>query len=65
MQQTTLETAKSYEKEALERIRRMNIIAADLEVKGTKRSQGGIAGISESWADDTRRQLHGLQEHDI
>lgn len=65
MQQTTLETAKSYEKEALERIRRMNIIAADLEVKGTKRNQGGIAGISESWADDTRRQLHGLQEHDI
>ena len=65
MQQATLETAKNYEKEALERIRRMNIVAADLEVKGTKRGPGGVAGISEGWTDETRRQLHSLQEHDV
>lgn len=59
MQKKGLETAKVYETEALERIRRMNIVAADLEVKGNRKSQGsalpGIAG--ETWFDDTRRQL--------
>jgi COP9 signalosome complex subunit 1 len=37
-----LEAAKKYEKEALERVRRMSIAAADLEVKGT--TKGGVRG---------------------
>lgn len=59
MQKKGLETAKLYETEAIERIRRMNISAADLEVKGTRKGPGsampGIAG--EAWFDETRRQL--------
>lgn len=37
MQVSALETAKGYEREAIARIRRMNIAAADLEVKGQKK----------------------------
>ncbi|KAK3391729.1 26S proteasome subunit RPN7-domain-containing protein [Sordaria brevicollis] len=49
MQSATLERFGNYEKQALDRIRRMNIIAADLEVKGTGKTaamnpiQGGMA----------------------
>ncbi|KAK8136628.1 26S proteasome subunit RPN7 [Apiospora sp. TS-2023a] len=60
MQTKGLETAKNYEREALERIRRMNIAAADLEVKGPRKGVGNaMSGISggETWFDDTRRQL--------
>lgn len=37
VQRSALETARKYEKEAVERIRRMSLVAADLEVKGSKR----------------------------
>lgn len=40
MQAAALEAARDYEKEALERIRRMSIIAADLEVKGPRKGHG-------------------------
>ncbi|KAI1828418.1 26S proteasome subunit RPN7-domain-containing protein [Xylaria intraflava] len=46
MQTKALDTVKQYEKEALERIRRMGIVAADLEVKGSSRKgPGGAAGL--------------------
>lgn len=60
MQTKGLETAKNYEREALERIRRMNIAAADLEVKGTRKGMGNpmsSIGGGETWFEDTRRQL--------
>jgi COP9 signalosome complex subunit 1 len=57
MQAKGLEAAKNYEKEALERIRRMSIAAADLEVKGNTRKGAGLPSMSDTWFDDTRRQL--------
>lgn len=39
LQTKTLETVKSYEKDALDRIRRMSILAAELEVKGQRKQQ--------------------------
>ncbi|ORY70050.1 COP9 signalosome complex subunit 1 [Pseudomassariella vexata] len=56
MQANALEAAKNYEKEALERIRRMNIVAADLEVKGTARARAGLGG--DQWFNETRRQMN-------
>lgn len=38
MQQKALKVAHAYEKEAKERLRRINIIAAGLEVKGPKQT---------------------------
>ncbi|KAK7751050.1 hypothetical protein SLS62_007035 [Diatrype stigma] len=55
MQTKALETAKRYEKEALERIRRMSLAAADLEVKGVPKKTPIV--LSESWMDDSRRQI--------
>ncbi|KAK9417110.1 putative 26S proteasome subunit RPN7-domain-containing protein [Seiridium cardinale] len=59
MQVKALEAAKNYEKEALERIRRMSIIAADLEVKGGGRKGNGPggSGISEVWYEETRKGI--------
>ncbi|KAI0166608.1 PCI-domain-containing protein [Xylariaceae sp. FL1272] len=48
MQIKGLETAKNYEKEALERIRRMSIAAAELEVKGSQRRQPGMGSAPSS-----------------
>ncbi|OTB17933.1 hypothetical protein K445DRAFT_315673 [Daldinia sp. EC12] len=60
MQKKALDSARNYEKEVLERIRRMNIAAADLEVKGSKKVVGGGAGnmpgVGDVWMDETRRQ---------
>lgn len=56
MQTTALETAKNYEKEALERIRRMSIMAAELEVKGHGRKAGPPgSGVTDMWFEDTRK----------
>lgn len=56
MQTNALDAAKNYEKEALERIRRMSIMAADLEVKGHGRKGGPPgSGITDMWYDDTRK----------
>ena len=54
MQTTALETARNYEKEALERIRRMSLAAADLEVKGSRKfaANAGLAGPNEVAFDD-------------
>ncbi|KAK6088331.1 26S proteasome subunit RPN7 [Seiridium cupressi] len=59
MQVKALGAAKNYEKEALERIRRMSIIAADLEVKGGGRKGNGPggSGISEVWYEETRKGI--------
>lgn len=56
MQMKALETVKKYEREALERIRRMNLAAADLEVKGAPRKgvggAGSLPGLTEILLDD-------------
>ncbi|KAI0481054.1 26S proteasome subunit RPN7-domain-containing protein [Xylariaceae sp. FL0804] len=64
MQTKGLRTAQNYEKEALERIRRMSLVAAELEVKGQLRKGGGgaagnIPGVGDIWADEgsSRRRM--------
>jgi len=52
-----LQTAKAYEKEALDRLRRMSIAAADLEIRGSKRPGQGHNTISDKWYDDTMRGM--------
>ncbi|KAH7041317.1 26S proteasome subunit RPN7 [Microdochium trichocladiopsis] len=59
MQNKALETARNYEKEAVDRIRRISLAAADLEVKGTSRKAPGSNRAEtsnvEQWLDDSRR----------
>jgi len=66
MQTKALATARNYEKEAVDRIRRISLAAADLEVKGTSRKAPGSnraegSGL-EQWLDDPRRS--GAQTDD-
>lgn len=56
MQAASLAAAKNYEKEALDRIRRIGIVSADLEVKGKHKNQGAAAlgalqGAGMRWGD--------------
>ena len=60
MQRNALATATNYEREALGRVRRMSIYAAELEVKGSRKVGGGsLSGANETWFDDARRQGQG------
>ncbi|KAI0023140.1 PCI-domain-containing protein [Xylariomycetidae sp. FL0641] len=55
MQAKGLEAAWNYEKEALERIRRMSLAAAELEAKGQPHRKGGpgaLSGLGDVWMDD-------------
>ncbi|KAG5665674.1 hypothetical protein KAF25_009799 [Fusarium avenaceum] len=56
MQKQALNVAQEYEREAKERLRRMNIIAAGLEVVGKRQPNPGHAGrgIDEQWYDDVK-----------
>ncbi|KAI2626714.1 26S proteasome subunit RPN7-domain-containing protein [Hypoxylon sp. NC1633] len=61
MHQKALQAAKDYEKQAIERIRRMSLAAANLEMKGSKKSggaggSGSLPGVGELWTDDATRQ---------
>ncbi|EGZ71862.1 PCI-domain-containing protein [Neurospora tetrasperma FGSC 2509] len=56
MQSKALQTLENYEKQALDRIRRMNIMAADLEVKGS-RKPGGMNDILFSMTTDDTASL--------
>ncbi|KAI8966226.1 26S proteasome subunit RPN7-domain-containing protein [Daldinia sp. FL1419] len=60
MQKKTLDTVKHYSKEILERLRRMNIVAADLEVKGSRKvatgGAGNVLGVGDIWMDGAGRQ---------
>ncbi|KAL7626570.1 hypothetical protein AAE478_003342 [Parahypoxylon ruwenzoriense] len=62
MQTKALEAAKNYEKEAIERIRRMSITAANLEVKPPHKGAGGgagsLPGVGEIWQEDARRSAN-------
>lgn len=52
MQAASLAAAKKYEQEAADRIRRIGIVSAELEVKG-KKSQGHFASMQGSrWAGE-------------
>lgn len=56
MQAASLAAAKKYEQEAVDRIRRIGIISADLEVKG-KKSQGHFGTMQGSrWAADAQAE---------
>jgi COP9 signalosome complex subunit 1 len=57
MQSKALQTAREYEKELIDRIRRMNLAAADLEVKGPGRKGGNgtLPGLGEIFKDDNKR----------
>jgi len=48
MQYAALKAARKYEDEAKERLRRINLIAAGLEVKAGKQQPGGDAAWAES-----------------
>ncbi len=56
MQQKTLETAKKYESDATEHLRRVSIISAGLEVFPTKTDS---SGPPEEWYEDPRQTLMG------
>ncbi|KAI1772507.1 26S proteasome subunit RPN7-domain-containing protein [Hypoxylon cercidicola] len=60
MQKKALDAAKNYEKEALERIRRMSLVSAGLEVKGTHKPSAlagsSLPGVGDIWYDGNRTQ---------
>ncbi|KAI2612472.1 26S proteasome subunit RPN7-domain-containing protein [Hypoxylon fragiforme] len=62
MQREALQSIKLYEQEVIERLRRMGITAANLDVKGLQKGGGGgagnLPGVGEIWADDARRPLN-------
>lgn len=58
MQKEALEAAHKYEQEAKERLRRMNIIAAGLEVVGGRKPTGSRQ-VDETWYEDPA--LYGVQ----
>ena len=56
MQQQALRVAQRYEKDAKERLRRMGIVAAGLEVSGNKKSLPGMGAHSvaeDTWYEDS------------
>ena len=57
MQISGLESAKKYDKDAAERIRRMNIAAAELEVKGPRKGSHAFdkfSGMTDSWYEQAQ-----------
>lgn len=54
MQKQALESAHHYEREAKERLRRMSVIAAGLEVPGSRNHHVSSRPIDEAWYDDAR-----------
>ncbi|KAF7542833.1 hypothetical protein G7Z17_g11237 [Cylindrodendrum hubeiense] len=66
MQKNALEVARQYEQEAKERLRRMSLMAAGLEVAGSKKQHGGQgrAGIDEAWYDDAKALPSGVEAQD-
>ncbi|KAJ3524692.1 hypothetical protein NM208_g11958 [Fusarium decemcellulare] len=61
MQKQAIEVARQYELEAKERLRRMSIIAAGLEVVGKRQMQSNHPGrgIDETWYDDAKTPGQG------
>jgi len=55
LQRLVLDTIDAYERDATERIRRMSIIAADMEVKNTRKGNAGGQGIDELWLEQANR----------
>lgn len=68
MQTQALDMAKNYESEALERIRRMNLAAAGLEVRGPSRKgmagAGNMSGLGEIFGDDSQR-VAGMMDEEV
>ncbi|KAK1508993.1 26S proteasome subunit RPN7 [Colletotrichum abscissum] len=57
LQRMVLDTIDAYERDATERIRRMSIIAADMEVKTMRKgnAHAGAQGIDELWFEQSNR----------
>ncbi|GKT47991.1 COP9 signalosome complex subunit 1 [Colletotrichum spaethianum] len=57
LQRLVLDTIDAYERDATERIRRMSIIAADMEVKNARKgnAHAGTQGIDELWLEQANR----------
>jgi COP9 signalosome complex subunit 1 len=54
MQDSALQAAENYEKQALDRLRRMGLAAADLELKGSKKlGPHGFASQSDLLMEET------------
>ncbi|ROT42765.1 COP9 signalosome complex subunit 1 [Sodiomyces alkalinus F11] len=57
MQAMTLERTRLYEKEAMERIRRMSLVAANMEVKNAKKltaaQRAGQEEVTDTWFDNS------------
>lgn len=58
MQAAALNTVLAYEREAVERLRRMSLLSADLDIKTQRRNHGGspYATVSDEWYDDAPPQ---------
>ncbi|ROW14418.1 hypothetical protein VPNG_03932 [Cytospora leucostoma] len=64
MQAASLAAAKNYEKEALDRIRRIGIMSAELEVRGKHKNQGFNQGtVPSRWADTSGEG--GSEDYDV
>ncbi|KAL1898801.1 hypothetical protein Sste5346_003208 [Sporothrix stenoceras] len=46
-----LEALSKFETDALDRMRRINIVAAELEVRGTRKGQGNLPELNDNWFD--------------
>lgn len=68
MQTNALAVARKYEQEAKERLRRMNIIVAGLEVSGAKKQPaGGVGGpeLDEAWYEENIHMSGQVAEHEV
>lgn len=64
MQAASLAAARNYEKEALDRIRRIGIMSAELEVRGKHKNQGFSQGtVPSRWADTSGEG--GSDDYDV
>ena len=44
-----LESLSKFETDAIDRIRRINIVAAELEVRGARKGQNALPDLGENW----------------
>ncbi|RFU76853.1 cop9 signalosome subunit 1 [Trichoderma arundinaceum] len=67
-QTNALAVARKYEQEAKERLRRMNIIAAGLDISGAKKPSAGVVGapeFDEAWYEESTGRITGYAaEHE-
>jgi len=69
MRRAALEAARTYEREAFDRIRRMNVVGAELELRGGGNRRGGLntqmSGLTDVWYDEPRKPVPLGQSQEI